>query len=577
MTQEVLDAFLSEFSEDTRPKTAEELARELVKQEKLTAFQAKSIYKGRGKSLVLGNYAVLDKLGQGGMGMVLKAEHRRMERLVALKVLSPKLTKTDDMLNRFHREVKAAAKLEHPNIVAAYDADEANGTHFFVMQYVEGRDLSSLLKKKGPLPIGQALDCVIQSAKGLQYAHEQGVIHRDIKPANLLLDTTGTVKILDMGLARIESIAGDPNEADLTGSGTIMGTVDYMSPEQAISTKSADARSDIYSLGITLWYLLVGRAAYEGDSLMARMMAHQQAPIPSLSEQRADVPAAVEAVFQKMVSKKPEERYQTMTEVIADLEQCQAGNIDAAGLSVSVQKDNNLSDFLQGLDSGQSGSLAAMQTEPAKTRAADPKSSPTVVSADASEITDPKSQMSLPPRRQKGKRKPATAASAPPLWKNPKIQIGAGAGIVVLVLLVMLIPGGSKEPDMPEQASVVPTEETGKVEGRKPGATGSTNAPPPAIAPFDEAQAKKHQQAWADHLGVPVEYENSIGMKFRLIPPGEFMMGSTPEEIEAALEVAGEDEAWRERVNSEGPQHKVVLTQPIYVGVTEVNSRSMSR
>ncbi len=186
---------------DRRPKDGEQLARELVRQNKLTVYQAQQVYAGKGKDLVRGNYVILDMLGKGGMGVVYKAEHKRMRRRVALKVLSQQATKSPEAVKRFHREVEAAAKLNHPHIVAAYDADESHGTHFLVMEYVEGDDLANTVKKLGPLPVDKAVNYILQAARGLEFAHQHGVIHRDIKPANMLLDPTGNVKILDMGLS----------------------------------------------------------------------------------------------------------------------------------------------------------------------------------------------------------------------------------------------------------------------------------------------------------------------------------------------------------------------------------------
>jgi WD40 repeat protein/predicted Ser/Thr protein kinase len=312
------------------------LALELVKQGKLTRFQAQMLCQGKIKGLVLGNYAVLDKLGQGGMGMVFKAKHRRMNRVVALKVLSPAITKNANAVKRFQREVEAAAKLDHKNIVAAYDAGEDKGVHFLVMEYVEGADLSTLVKRQGPLPTGAAVQCLIQAASGLAQAHAAGIIHRDIKPSNLLLDKKGLVKILDMGLARIEGANAGAAAAELTQSGSIMGTCDYMAPEQALNTKHADQRADIYSLGCTLYYLLTGKAIYGGETAMEKLLAHRESPIPPLRQARPEISKKLEAVYQKMVAKEPKDRYQTMAQVVTALEGCKVAG-DLTDLTAAIQ------------------------------------------------------------------------------------------------------------------------------------------------------------------------------------------------------------------------------------------------
>ena len=352
------------------PKDAEELARELVKQKKLTKFQAEQVYAGKGKSLTLGNYLLIEKIGAGGMGQVFKARHRRMDRLVAVKLLPPAMTKDKAAIARFEREVKAAAKLRHPNIVAADDADQANGVHFLVMELVEGSDLSALVKKNGPFGVDQAVNYITQAARGLEAAHAEGIVHRDIKPANLLLDKKGTVKILDMGLARIEGGVDAPTQAELTSTGTVMGTVDYMAPEQALSTKTADARADIYSLGCSLFYLLCGKATYDGDTLMAKLLAHQGQPIPSLRATRPEVSELLDSVFAKMVAKKVENRYQTMTEVITDLERCRNFNEQTVTIQQPLSQETSsssttnpsLSNFLEELSQSTTEAIVAKPT-----------------------------------------------------------------------------------------------------------------------------------------------------------------------------------------------------------------------
>jgi serine/threonine protein kinase len=245
-----------------------------------------------------------------------------MQRIVALKVLPPELMKSPAIVQRFEREVQAAARLSHPNIVTAYDADEATGIHFLVMECVDGENLATLVRR-GPLPPQKALACILQAARGLEYAHKQGIIHRDIKPSNLLLDKKGVIKILDMGLARVEatmSAASGASDEECVESGNIIGTADYMSPEQSYDIRSTDHRSDIYSLGCTFYYLLVGRTVYHGGNTVQKVLAHRDKPVPSLRENCPNLPAGMETVFHKMVAKRPKDRQQTMAEVIADLQ-----------------------------------------------------------------------------------------------------------------------------------------------------------------------------------------------------------------------------------------------------------------
>ena len=266
----------------------------------------------------LGEYELLKKIGEGGMGVVYQARHRRMDRVVALKVLSSKVVGSPEAVDRFHREVKTLSRLSHPNIVAAYDAGEDQGIHYLVMEYVPGQDLATLLKQEGPLSLQSALQCTLQVAEGLQYAHELGIIHRDIKPGNLLVDGKGKVRILDLGLAR--SIDAERVTAELTQSQQMLGTVDFLSPEQATNSRAVDARSDIYSLGCTLFRLLTNHTMYDGETAIERIVAHREQPIPSLGKFRQDVPAVVESLYRRMVAKQPAQRPQSLREVISVLQ-----------------------------------------------------------------------------------------------------------------------------------------------------------------------------------------------------------------------------------------------------------------
>jgi serine/threonine protein kinase len=283
-----------------------------------TARQTPATARPPYQARLLGEYEVLEKIGAGGMGQVFKARHRRMKRIVALKVLPPRSGHSADSIDRFQREVEAAAKLSHPNIVTAYDAGEQNGILYLAMEYVEGIDLNAYVKQHGPLPVEHAVECVIQAARGLLYAHQQGIVHRDVKPANLLLDRDGTVKILDMGLARIDDLMSPG--AELTSTGQIVGTIEFMSPEQAEDTHRVDLRADIYSLGCTFYRLVTAQPLYSCESQIGTLLAHRQAPVRSLREVRPEISSSLDAVFQRMVAKRPDQRFSSMAELIAALE-----------------------------------------------------------------------------------------------------------------------------------------------------------------------------------------------------------------------------------------------------------------
>jgi serine/threonine protein kinase len=302
-------------------RDSQQLASRLISKGLLTSFQIAALIEGRGPSLRVGNYDILDRLGAGGMGTVFKARHRRMKRIVALKVLAENLSGNPLFVKRFQREVETIACLGHPNIVMAYDADEAEAGHFLVMEFVQGRDLAACVEREGAFSLSRAVNCILQAARGLAYAHSQGIIHRDIKPANLLLDGSGIVKITDLGLARLNhGTTGPAAGADVTMAGGAIGTADYMPPEQAIDATTIDHRADIYSLGCTLHFLLTGKPPYGGPTIMAILLKHRDAEIPSLREARPDVPQRLDGLFRKMLAKEADMRIQTMAEVVAELE-----------------------------------------------------------------------------------------------------------------------------------------------------------------------------------------------------------------------------------------------------------------
>ena len=291
--------------------------------------QVESIFRRVAKSRRLGDYELRKVLGQGGMGVVYQARQVNLNQMVALKVLPERYLDEPQAIARFKREMQSIGALEHPNIVRAYYAGEANGTHFLAMEYVDGIDLQRLVKPadaaQRPLSVGAACEVIRQAALGLQHAHKHGIVHRDVKPANLMLGRTGIVKLLDLGLAKLH--AGRPSREqqsdELTQTGITMGTVNYMAPEQWENSGGVDIRADIYSLGCTLFFLLAAKTPYghkSDKSSRKKLMAHLLDPIPSLVEACPDCPRELEKVFDRMLAKAPEDRFQTPREVVEALE-----------------------------------------------------------------------------------------------------------------------------------------------------------------------------------------------------------------------------------------------------------------
>ncbi len=361
-------------------ENARELAQVLLRREWLTAYQINQIFQGKAAGLTLGPYILLERIGEGGMGQVYKARQKLLNRVVALKVIRKVCLSNPKVIQRFQREIRAVGQLSHPHIVRAYDADQVSGTYYIALEYIEGFDLAKLVKDNGPLQINQACEYIRQAALGLQHACERGLIHRDIKPANLLVTRGiasdrrrssgviprpvallakqssgmlkrsepalhypwGVVKILDMGLARCTDVFPNQSSTHLTQVGSVMGTPEYIAPEQARDSHNSDIRADLYSLGCTLYFLLTGQPPFPDGSMTEKLLQHQfNEPDPVDAVRRAalqewadrrdnanveaakkmlPVPAAVDKVVRRLLAKDPDDRYQTPIELAHELQ-----------------------------------------------------------------------------------------------------------------------------------------------------------------------------------------------------------------------------------------------------------------
>ncbi len=311
LSEKVLGEIRTKVLQGDYPMDAGDLAERLVRDKILTSYQTKRFLNNRSNGLIVGRYIILDRIGSGSMGRVYKAHHVMMDRFVALKIISPEIASNERVVARFQREMKLVGRLDHPNVVRAYDADQIQRVLYIVMEYVPGTSLGERLKK-GPIPPLEMIDYAAQAALGLAHAHEQGIVHRDIKPSNILLSAEGRIKILDLGLGVL--MEADQAATFATADGIAVGTVDYMSPEQACG-REVDGRSDVYGLGCAMYHLITGKLPFPGTSPIERLGKRISGRHVPITEYLPDAPPNFVRVLDKMMAHKPHERFATAAEV----------------------------------------------------------------------------------------------------------------------------------------------------------------------------------------------------------------------------------------------------------------------
>ena len=456
-------------SQGTLPAEALRCAHALIQEGLLTKYQAEQLLGGRWRNFILGGkYKLLERLGRGGMAQVFLCEHQVMKRLVAVKILPTSHAEDRELLGRFHREARALSQLRHPNIVGAYDIDQAGKVHFLVMEYIDGGDFEVLVQKVGPLPVERAAHYIRQAAHGLQHAHECGLVHRDIKPGNLLVDRAGMVKLLDLGLARIFHESTD----DLTtgrDARTLLGTVDYLAPEQALDSHDVDIRADIYGLGATFYFLLAGKGLFEDGTVAQKLSWHLHRPPVPITQLRPDVPPEIVQILEKMLAKKPEERYQTPEEVDEALDPYTQSPIpppsplELPQLSKAARGSGQPSSFPRILGPASRTAVPVRLTPP-------PGKLPTIEDPD---------EAPAPPS-------PAPTVAAPPperrpRWAGPIPLAAATVGLVAIGTIAWWPrPGSDRSPPTPAGVRAPGTGSAGGAENPDP-ATAST--PNPSAGP----------------------------------------------------------------------------------------------
>jgi eukaryotic-like serine/threonine-protein kinase len=442
---------------------ASTIAKELNKRVWMSAHQIREIYRGRVSELTVGVYRIIELIGEGGMGRVYRAHHTRLSRDVALKVIRKEKLTHPQTIRRFRQEIQAVAQLSHPNVVLAFDADEANGNHYLAMEYVDGVDLTKLVRDRGPLPIPIACDYIRQASLGLHHAYERGLVHRDIKPSNMIVSKSGQVKILDLGLAMLNENSASEDSNRVTQEGYVIGTPDFLAPEQARNPLQVDTRADIYALGATLYFLVTGRVPYEGSNSTEKLLRHVTDPPPQLLSIFPTAPPQLDRVIQWLMAKDPQSRPQT-----------------------PLQAASTLASFCTGEPTSSEADLPQTNT----------KQGQTIVGHESN------ANFRLP--------KIESLAHARERDQNRRSQY---SWMVLMVAIVAL-----------------------------------------SVFTFLLVQFRLRGDRFVSN-----EYTNAFGIRFALIPPGKFMMGSPETEPD--------------RTREEGPQHEVSITEAFYMSITEVTNQ----
>ena len=518
------------------------LARELNRRAWLTPFQIREIYQGRGEGLVLGPYALLDLIGEGGMGRVVKAHHARLGRVVALKLIrTEKLTKPN-VLQRFRQEIRAVSHLSHPNVVLALDADEVDGTPFYAMEYVEGVDLTLLVERQGPLPVALACEYIRQAAIGLQHAFERGLVHRDVKPSNMLVTPRGQVKVLDLGLAMLKEVPGEAAGARVTQDGLVIGTPDFLAPEQAQHPREVDTRADVYGLGASLYYLLTGEVPFHGDTPTEKLLKHVTEPPPSVAAIRPDVPPPLDGLIRAMMAKRPDDRPPTPAHVAYALSPFCPPAAGPPPAVVPVQPG---------------GWPAPVDQQPTAAYLLPPSDEPDEYLPDPDPPAGP---VGYPPPAYPP---PTGYPPAPPPGYPPPGYPPPGYPPGYMPVDPMTAEIGSAREAEFADAMAAPAAPRQEYRGRTKGrgwvlplvlflviSAGGVAATAGLLYTF--------RGDILDEPGdLPAEFTNPAGVTMVRIPAGSFVMGSPPDEV-------GRDD------DDEGPPAPVTISRPFYISATEV-------